>query len=412
MGLNVIISRKSGLRSIKIDFLIISILFLSFFFPDICSACTIVIKANDKLVFAGNNEDYIEPRTKIWFYPSTGEAYGRVIWGYDRHLYPYQGGMNDRGLFIDINAVGFTGWQDDPGKPNFEGDEIEYVLTHYASVEEVIKFFRQNDVSLGYVKFVAADAQGKSLIVEYLNNKLHIIPREGDYQISTNYLSPKEHTEPRYQIAEHILKSQEKPTVALIRRVLSATSYDVYFGQTLYSTICDLKQKKVYLYHFHNFEEVITFDLDKELRKGETSSAIPSLFKIRPHSEYWFSRLGMQLGARDLMRVIEEKGIDEGIQKFYEMKEKKRTFNQYDFPEWMMRSLGLNYLLKNQIEKAIGIFKLNTQLYPESWQVYFDLAEAYMKNGDKKLAVQNYQKALDLKPDERKIVKTLEKLKK
>jgi tetratricopeptide (TPR) repeat protein len=375
-------------------------------------SCTIVIKANNEVILAGNNEDYIEPRTKIWFFPSTGENYGRVIWGFDRYLYPYQGGMNDQGLFVDINGLNvFTGWQDDPEKPNFEGDEIEYVLTHYDSVEEVIKFFQQNDVSLGYVKFVFADAQGKSVILEWLNNKLHIIPRKGDYQISTNYLSPKEHTEIRYQISEQILKNQGKPTISLIRRVLSATSYDVYFGQTLYSTICDLKQKKVFLYHFHNFEEVVTFDLDKELQKGKISYPIPSLFKIRSHSEYWFNRLGLQLGARDLKKVIEEKGIEGGIQTFHNMKAKQRTFNQYDFPEWMMRSLGLSFLLNNQIKKAIGIFKLNIQLYPKSWQVYFNLAEAYRKNGNITMAIPNYEKALRLKPDEIKIIKILKKLK-
>jgi penicillin V acylase-like amidase (Ntn superfamily) len=407
-----VMHRKSDLLLFKIDFLIVLVLFLSFFFPDICSACTIVIKANDKLILVGNNEDFIEPRTKVWFYPSTRKDYGRVIWGFDRYLFPYQGGMNDHGLFVDINAIGFSGWQDDPEKPNFEGDEIEYILTHFASIEEVIKFFQQNDIALDYVKFVVADAQGKSVILEWLNNKLHIIHRKGNYQISTNYLSPKEHTEPRYQIAEQILKNQGKPTVALIRKVLSATSYDVYFGQTLYSTICDLKQKKVYLYHFHNFEEVVTFNLDKELEKGEASYAIPSLFKISPHSEYWFKRLGSQLGAKDLMSVIEEKGIDEGIKTFHAMKEKKITFNQYDFPEWMMRSLGLNYLKKNQTDKAIAIFKLNIQQNPKSWQVYYDLAEAYMKNGDKKLAVRNYKKALKLNPMERKTQERLNQLKK
>lgn len=401
--------RQKGIK--KRIFFIVFLSFLCLIGVKSGFSCTIVIKANDDILLAGNNEDYIEPRTKIWFFPSTGEDYGRVIWGFDRYLYPYQGGMNDRGLFVDINALSiFTGWQDDPEKPDFEGDEIEYILTHYDSVEGVIKFFQQNNVSLGYVKFVVADARGKSVILEWLNNKLHIIPRKGDYQISTNYLSPKEHTELRYQIAEQILKSPEKPTVALIRRVLSATSYDVYFGQTLYSTICDLKQKKVYLYHFHNFEEGVTFDLDKELQKGKTSYPIPSLFKIRPHSEYWFNRLGSQLGARDLNRVIEEKGIDEGIQTFYKMKEKKRTFNQYNFPEWMMRSLGLNYLSKNKIKESIEIFKLNVKLYPKSWQVYYDLAEAYHKNGNIALAIPNYEKALKLKPDESKISKILKKL--
>jgi len=30
---------------------------------------------------------------------------------------------------LDINAVGFTGYKDDPDKPDLPGDSIEYFLT-------------------------------------------------------------------------------------------------------------------------------------------------------------------------------------------------------------------------------------------------------------------------------------------
>ncbi|MEE8341192.1 MAG: carcinine hydrolase/isopenicillin-N N-acyltransferase family protein [Candidatus Neomarinimicrobiota bacterium] len=347
------------------------------------NACTICVKANNNVILVGNNEDYYEPRTKVWFFPKTTNLYGRVIWGYDRYLFPFQGGMNDQGLFVDINAIGFTNWADDPIKPNLPGDYVEYILTHCATVDDVIELFQKFDIDLGWIKLVLADAQGKSAIFEWLDGKVNVIQREGDFQVSTNYLSPNEHLENRNKIAKQILGSQKNPTIDLIRKTLAATSKDIYFGQTMYSTICDLKKKKIYLYNFHFFEEVVIFDLNEELKKGNKSYKIPSLFDITSQSEYLFNIIGTQLGARDLNKLIDEEGINVASQKFNEMKEMTRTFNQYDFPEWSLRSLGLKYLSESRFKEAIGILKLNAETYPESIEARSSLAEAHRRTGNK-----------------------------
>ena len=62
-------------------------------------ACTFVSMAKNGLVLVGYNEDYIDLRTALWFFPAGDKTYGRVFWGYDRPLFPYQGGMNEKGLF-------------------------------------------------------------------------------------------------------------------------------------------------------------------------------------------------------------------------------------------------------------------------------------------------------------------------
>jgi len=362
-------------------------------------ACTIVMKTDGEKVLVGNNEDFLEPRTKVWFLARTDDAHGRMIWGYDRFLDPYQGGMNERGLFIDINAIGFTGWQDDPEKADLTDDIVDYILSKCATVDEVIAEFRAHDIDLGWVKYVVADETGSSAILEWLNGDLHVVSREGNYQISTNYLSPREHTEPRYQISDQILSSQPQPTVDLIRKVLAATSYDVDLAQTVYSTICDLKNKKVYLYNFHFFEEVVIFDVAAELANGNNSIEIPSLFEVSTHNEHWFNHLGTVMGARDLMNVIDDKGIEAGIEAYRKMAEQQRTFHRYYFPEWSMRSMGLNYLATGQIENAIGVFRLVTLEYPDSWQAFSDLAMAYYRNGNRENAILNYQRALEANPE-------------
>lgn len=65
--------------------------------------------ANGKIVLAGNNEDWRNPKTKIWFIPASNGEYGRVCVGFDDMS--AQGGMNDQGLFIDANALSPTGWE-------------------------------------------------------------------------------------------------------------------------------------------------------------------------------------------------------------------------------------------------------------------------------------------------------------
>jgi tetratricopeptide (TPR) repeat protein len=65
---------------------------------------------------------------------------------------------------------------------------------------------------------------------------------------------------------------------------------------------------------------------------------------------------------------------------------------------------------EQDVDKAIELFTLNTVNYPESFNVYDSLAEAYMVNGDKALAITNYEKSLELNPDNQNAVEQLETL--
>jgi tetratricopeptide (TPR) repeat protein len=318
--------------------------------------------------------------------------------------------MNEKGLFIDINAIPSSGWRNSPDKPDFNGDVVQEVLTRFETVEEVVRFFGEYDIDLGWVKYVVADASGDSAIFEWLADTVHVVRKDGPYLISTNYLSPREHTEPRYQIAEKILAQPAEPSVAQMRRVLSGTAYDVYISQTLYSTICDLRAKTLNVYHFHNFEEVVTFDLLKELEKGEVKLPIPELFDIRPHYEFWFNASSAEIGADDLARAVEEHGVVGAIERFDKMRADTRSYNKYIFEEWSLRSLGLNYMINGRLPEAAAILELAAGLYPDSWEMQVALAEARLASGQKDLAIRSYQKALSINPDDADIKGALDKL--
>ncbi len=69
----------------------------------------------------------------------------------------------------------------------------------------------------------------------------------------------------------------------------------------------------------------------------------------------------------------------------------------------MKRTLtnGYNVMSSGEIQLAKNIFKINMMLYPGSANVYDSYAEACMKNGDKKEAIENYRKSLKINPENR-----------
>jgi Tfp pilus assembly protein PilF len=79
-----------------------------------------------------------------------------------------------------------------------------------------------------------------------------------------------------------------------------------------------------------------------------------------------------------------------------------------------VNNLGYVFLGQQKTDEAIEVFKKNVKDHPKSWNVWDSLAEGYAAKGDKKLAIENYTKALGMAPEDQKkrIEGELEKLKK
>jgi len=70
----------------------------------------------------------------------------------------------------------------------------------------------------------------------------------------------------------------------------------------------------------------------------------------------------------------------------------------YFIAENRINNLGYRLLRQKEYDKAISMFKINTELYPDSANSYDNLAEAYMAKGDKKNAVKYYEIVLEKIP--------------
>lgn len=88
--------------------------------------------------------------------------------------------------------------------------------------------------------------------------------------------------------------------------------------------------------------------------------------------------------------------------------------SQYQKPagELTLNNAGYFFLGEGKVDEAIQIFELNTKFFPESFNVWDSLAEAYAKAGKKELAIQYYEKSVQINPQSESGKKALEDLRK
>ena len=113
--------------------------------------------------------------------------------------------------------------------------------------------------------------------------------------------------------------------------------------------------------------------------------------------------------AETLSRTIASGGIDEAARQYQDLKAAAPA--TYNFDEDQLNALGYRLIQAKEYSKAIRIFQLNVEAYPQSSNVYDSLGEAYMDSGNKTQAIVNYQNSLALNPKNGNAVVMLERLK-
>ncbi len=135
---------------------------------------------------------------------------------------------------------------------------------------------------------------------------------------------------------------------------------------------------------------------------GEINQAIRNILYDLP-----FDAPKMSL-ANVLQNEINEKGLTSGLEK---LKLLKKT-DKYSIKESEINNAGYQFLSTDKVKEAIEFFKINVENFPKSGNAYDSLGEAYLKSGDKKLAVENYKKAIELDPTNENGKKILEDISK
>jgi len=87
------------------------------------------------------------------------------------------------------------------------------------------------------------------------------------------------------------------------------------------------------------------------------------------------------------------------------------SFENNDFnTEMQINMTGYKLLTTNQVDKAIQVFELNTKLFPEAFNTWDSLAEAYMVKGDREKATKYYQKSMMLNSKNDNAQKMIDKM--
>jgi len=375
--------------------------------------CTIFNADRGGLVLAGNNEDLMTTDSRIWFHPPSGGRYGYVYVGFDSC--GIQGGMNDRGLFFDYNALKFAQMKPSPGKLKIKSWRkfVDKIMEECATVGEVVSLLEKYNLGWwGPNQVMYADATGASAVIGAdKNGELSVVWKQGDYQVSTNFslANPEfgSSTYPcsRYEIAGAMLQEMKDLTVDYFRKILAAIHQEGPYP-TVYSNICDLTSKEIYLYNFHNFEEAAKFNLEEEFEKGEHSYEIASLFPRKTHAQRSFEEAQEEALSGILLRKILKDGRKAAIRQFHDIK------GEYSLVPSELDKLIFFLRLKGRLTDMIEITRLYTREFPDSAKGHKRLADIYLRLGNKKRAIEGYKKVLGLEPGNKEVIGILKRIEK
>lgn len=185
-------------------------------------------------------------------------------------LYAPLDGMNEMGLAVSVNMIQDSdAIEQNTDKPDITTTTaIRLLLNQAADVEEAIALLEQYDLhaSMGMmVHFAIADADGRSVAVEYVDNEMAVT----DTPVVTNFYitqgdkygvgTSQSHT--RYDILQEALNNYGSMSVIEVRDTLNSVSKDNFneFESTQWSIVMDQENREMTYYHRENYGKGYTF---------------------------------------------------------------------------------------------------------------------------------------------------------
>ncbi len=111
-----------------------------------------------------------------------------------------------------------------------------------------------------------------------------------------------------------------------------------------------------------------------------------------------------------LLEILSEDGLKAACSTYSDLKKKHAKY--VEFNEFLLNQKGYQYLRVNDVARAVGIFRICVALFPDSWNAYDSLGEAYLAAGESDKAKVNYRRSLELNPRNGNAIEKLKELKK
>ncbi len=261
----------------------------------VADACTIISgRAPGGDVWTGNNEDYaFDFDTYLNVLPRERGLLGVIAFTYtlpyDRPHAFVQGGLNERGLFLDLNAlpgIPTSEYRDWDRKKDFPGEDpafVKHMLRTCATVPEVLALFETYRLpSLLGGQLHVADRLGNLAIV----NADGVCLTQTGPQISTNFNVCTQRSSPwaltcwRFPIAERMLAARGV-SLESFRAVMDSTQQRRGVS-TVYTNIANLATGDIYFYYAGDFRKAYHFTIQDLLARGKRSYLMRTLFRDAP----------------------------------------------------------------------------------------------------------------------------------
>ena len=112
--------------------------------------------------------------------------------------------------------------------------------------------------------------------------------------------------------------------------------------------------------------------------------------------------------ADSVFAAFADRGLAAGLERYRDLKD--HHADTYEAREDEMNLAGYRLLQSGKVKEAIELFRMIVGEFPQSSNAYDSLGEAYLANGDKELAIRNYQKSVELDPNNFNGIEVLKKL--
>lgn len=187
-------------------------------------------------------------------------------------LYAPLDGMNEKGLAVSVNMIqDNASISQNTDKPDLTTTTaVRLLLNKAANVEEALTLLKQYDLhaSMGMmIHFALADATGRGVAVEYINNKIIVT----ETPVVTNFYLAEgskhgigtQQSHERYDILTRALADHTTMTMEDVRDAMDSVSKDNFneFESTEWTAVFDLCTGEAHYYHRENYSNRYTFSI-------------------------------------------------------------------------------------------------------------------------------------------------------
>lgn len=244
---------------------------------------------------------------------------------------------------------------------------------------------------------IAIDKEGNIFIANFGNDILHKITPDGEVTEFTTIPGPEGNA--------HLIYYQDNFYVTKIKNnAVYAVTPDGKYRLVTGGGVPDLKDGPAEEAHQSRPNGIgvdpVTGDLYVNNLNGEWNSNTNTQIEIR--------KIKLATLTEILTQKLDRQGIEQAAAAFRKYREDPMHTHENLGPA--LATLGWRYMSRRKIPEALALFTWQSEAYPDRWRPWYNLGEVYKIIGQNEKAIENYEKALKVAPENEQVRAKLESL--